>query len=96
MPEEDIDLFDAINASDIPDEEKGILVAKLIEVAQSMVLTEILEIFSPEQKNQLDQIAEDGSNEDLEDFIDQNVPDYDERFRRAVLSLKRDLIKALA
>lgn len=88
------DIFTALGASGIPDEEKGALLGQMIEIAQTRTLAKLIETLGEEEKAELEKIAEDeeAGPEVLENFITQKVPEFPEIFTDEIKKLKQELI----
>lgn len=94
--DEQKDIFEALGASGIPEEEKGALLAKMAEVVQTRTLLHIVENLPPEKQDELQKISETGSPEDIEEFITQNVPDFEKIFLDEAKKLREELIIKLS
>jgi hypothetical protein len=90
------DIFEALGAGNIPDEEKGELLAKMAEVVQTRTLLRIADELPPEKQEELQKFAEVDDPEGLEDFITQNVPDLENIFLDEAKKLKEELIIKLS
>lgn len=85
------DLFDDLGAGDISEEEKGALLAKMVDLAMGRALHRISEKLSSEQLDELDKILEMDDFEKTEEYLKDIVPDYDQIFLDEANKLREEL-----
>lgn len=86
------DLFSAIGASDLPENDKVILLNKMIGMAQDRAITRLAEESSPEEQKKLEEIAAKDEPDALEEYIEQNLPKFQQIFQEEVLKIRDALI----
>lgn len=85
------DIFAAIGAADLPDEDKGILLAKMLKVIQTRTLIKILDALPEEKDGELDKLVSGGDPDALEAFLNENVPNYSRFFEDEAKKLRQEL-----
>lgn len=88
----DQDLFTALGAADIPDEEKGMLVMKIVDLAQGRVLIDAMEELSEEDRQALDKLANADESVAIEAFLLEKFPDYTTRLEKAIAEVRDKLL----
>jgi len=86
------DIFAVMGAGNIPDEDKGALLAKMLQVVQTRVLLKILDSLSDKEDSELNAIADRGDAEELEQFLRTHVPNYDQLFEDEAKLLRQELV----
>ena len=90
------DIFSALDAGDISDEEKGALMAKMADLVDSRTLDRVLDRLSGEDKAELEKIADNDDTDAFDKFITEKVPDYSAIFEEEAGKLRQELIIDLA
>ena len=85
------DIFAAMGAADIPDEEKGALLARMMDLVQSRSLLKIVDSLSESKKEELEKLVEGEDQAELESFLVQNVPSYEQIFTDEAKRLRQEL-----
>jgi succinate dehydrogenase flavin-adding protein (antitoxin of CptAB toxin-antitoxin module) len=86
------DLFESLGAKDIPNEEKGELLAKMMDLVQKRVVVRISEQLNDEQIKEFERLVEAGDDEATEKYLEAQVPDYDRLFVEEAKKLRHELI----
>ena len=93
---EDEDIFDVLGAGDIPDEEKGLLLGKMVELIERRTLERILDSLDEDTAKHLEKDVldkEDNDPDALQKFLDIYVPNYQDMFNAEARSLRQELIQ---
>lgn len=85
------DLFAALGASDIPDEDKGALLAKMMDLVQSRSIVVIYDQLSEEKKKEMEELADKDDPDILEEFLNKNIPEYEQVFIDEAKKLRQEL-----
>lgn len=90
------DIFAAMGAADIPDEEKGALLARMMDLVQSRALLKIVDGLNDADKQELETIIDADENEGsdpnkLEKFLIEKVPQYEQIFLDEAKKLRQEL-----
>lgn len=86
------DIFSALNASEITDEEKGALLVKMLDLVDSRCLDKVLDRVDEAARKEIEKIVEDDDAAAFEQFIEKNVPDYAELYENEAEKLRQELI----
>ncbi|OQA04255.1 MAG: hypothetical protein BWY68_00430 [bacterium ADurb.Bin400] len=86
------DIFSIIGAQDISDEEKGALLAKMIEVVQARTMIRIVESLDEERQQRLEDVVAKDDAEELEEFLNKEVPEFSQIFADEAKKLRSELI----
>ncbi|HOX41812.1 MAG TPA: DUF5663 domain-containing protein [bacterium] len=87
------DIFTAIGAGSIPGEDKGKLLAQMLQIIQVRALERIINSLSEEKALEMERIAGDEKNSSLlEKFLEDNVPNYQDIFKEETENLRQQLI----
>jgi len=70
-------LIDELGMQDLPDELKEKLVATWAEVLQNRITLEIMDSMSAEEREQFNSMAENASDEEVNNFLADHVPELD-------------------
>ncbi|MFA5926877.1 MAG: hypothetical protein WCT32_00850 [Patescibacteria group bacterium] len=90
------DIFSVIGAADLPDEEKGILLAKMMDLIQTRTLMRATEGLDDDKKEKLSDLAEAGDTEAVESFLFEEVPSFERMFEEEAEKLRNELIVEFA
>lgn len=83
--------FSKINAGSLTDEEKGEILAKMMELAQGNALLRIYDTLSDEQKTEMDRIAEQDDMEVIEEFFNK-IPGYEQILNEEFDKIMQEMI----
>jgi hypothetical protein len=87
------DLFEELNIANIPDEEKGALLAHMLEVVQTRVILRISEMLSEEDMAKFNSMVEaEEDDAKIDDFLNEKVPNIDELYKEEASKLRQELI----
>ena len=86
------DIFTLMGAADLPDVEKGEILAQMLEIIQNRVLLRIADSLSPEQQKAMEVAGESEGMEELEKFIEKNVTDIEQMFKDETEKFKQEQI----
>lgn len=90
------DIFTAIGAKDLTDDDKAKLFVKMIESVQIRTIGKIFETLDQDKKLELEKIIEEEEAPEMDRFLDDNVPNYEEIFASEAKKLQLELIKEFA
>lgn len=94
---DDIDIFEALGASDLPDSEKGALLLQMLDLIQGRVFDRIVDgMTEEEQDNMVDSLGEEEDAEKLEEFLMAKVPNYEQLFVEETKKLRHELVIKMA
>lgn len=85
------DLFAALGASDIPDEDKGALLAKMLDLVQSRSIVKIYDRLSEEKQKEMEDLSDKEDPDILDNFLQENVPDFEQIFINEAKKLRQEL-----
>lgn len=88
-------IINLLNLDYLPDTQKAALLDKMVEVINQRVFLRILEDFNEEQKGKFEKLLEEGSDEDLQTFIQVNVPDFLAMLAEETIILKEELVEKM-
>lgn len=80
-----------LNLDYLPDEKKAALLDKMVEVVNQRLFLRIGEKLSPDKKEVLLKILENGQDGEVENFIAENIPDFLQILEEEILKLKQEL-----
>lgn len=86
------DIFTLMGAADLPDNEKGELLAQMLEIIQNRVLLRIADSLTEEQQKEMEKAAESEGLEELENFISANVKNIEQLFTEETEKFKQEQI----
>ena len=86
------DIFEAIGAQDLPEDEKGKLLSQMLEIVQTRVLTRIIELLPEEEAQKLNEFAEKDDFDGAEAFIVEKVPNLEQIYKDEADKLRQELI----
>jgi hypothetical protein len=90
------DLFEALGAGNIPEEDKAILLLQIIEVVQTRVLNKAYDALNDEQRQKLGELMEsDQEGEKIEEYLLEAVPTYYQMFEEEAKLLRRQLVSRM-
>lgn len=84
-----------LNLDYLPDEKKAVLLDKMVEVVNQRLFLRIGEKLSPDKKEVLLKILENGQDGEVENFIAENIPDFLQILEEEILKLKQELAEQL-
>lgn len=86
------DLFEVIGAKDIPDQEKGAILAKMVEVVTGRAIARLGEELSEEDRQKLEELISSDNTEVVDNFIAEKAPYFDSYFEDEAKKLRQELI----
>jgi len=87
------DLFNAIGMADLTDEEKAGLFVSMLDLLQARTIALIAEKATDEQRAKMQEIVStDQPGEALEDYLEENFPEYPQMFEEEARKLREELI----
>lgn len=86
------DLFEVIGAKDIPDEEKGVILAKMVEVVTGRAIVRLGNDLSEEDRQKLEELITADDTEAVDAFIAEKAPGFDSYFEDEAKKLRQELI----
>lgn len=86
------DLFEVIGAKDIPDEEKGELLNKMLDLVESRALLKMIDGLSEEQKQELTTIQDQDDPDKLEEYLLKIAPNFPDLYVDEAKKLRQELI----
>ena len=86
------DLFEVIGAKDIPDEEKGALLAKMMDVVSGRAIARLGEELTPPDRQKLEELISSGDEKAVDSFIAEKAPNFDSYFEEEAKKLRQELI----
>lgn len=86
------DLFEVIGAKDIPDEEKGAILAKMVEVVTGRAIVRLGNDLSEEDRQKLEELITADDTEAVDSFIAEKAPHFDSYFEEEAKKLRQELI----
>ena len=86
------DLFEVIGAKDIPDEEKGAIMAKMVEVVTGRAVARLGEDLSEEDRQKMEELISADDAEVINTFIKEKAPHFDSYFEEEASKLRQELI----
>ncbi len=86
------DIFEALGATDLPEDEKGALLGKMIEAVETRVLTRIIELLPEEEAKALNKFAEDDDFESAQKLMTEKVPNLEQIYKDETEKLRNELI----
>lgn len=90
------DIFSVIGAADLPEEEKGVLLARMMELIQTRTLMRATEGLNDEKKEKLSDLAEADDPEAIEEFLLKEVSNFEAMFEEEAEKLRNELIVEFA
>lgn len=84
-------IFDAIGAGDIPEEEKGALLAKMMELIESRVITKVYDSLSEDKRKEMEKASEADDPRVLEQFLTNEFPNLEKMYTDEAERLKLEL-----
>lgn len=90
------DIFDALGANDISEEEKGALMVSMIDLINSRSLEKALDAMTPEQQEKLNAMIDKDDPEVFESFLLGAVPNYPQIIEDEARKLREELIIDMA
>ena len=86
------DIFTALGAAGISDEEKGDLLARMVDLVDSRSLDKIIDSLNETQMAELKVIIEKDDTEAWEKFVETNVPHYMQIYQDEAEKLRQEMI----
>ena len=86
------DLFEVIGAKDVPDEEKGAILAKMVDVITGRAIARLGEELSPEDRQEMEELIGADKTEEVNSFILEKAPNFDTYFEEEAKKLRQELI----
>ena len=86
------DIFEILGAKDIPDEEKGAILAKMVEVVSGRAIARLGEELSDEDRQKLEELISADDTEAVDRFIIEKAPGFDSYFEEEAKKLRQELI----
>ena len=86
------DLFEVIGAKDISDDEKGAILAKMVEVVSGRAIARLGEELSDEDRQKLEELILADDTKAVDDFISEKAPHFDSYFEDEAKKLRQELI----
>ncbi|MFA6423520.1 MAG: DUF5663 domain-containing protein [Patescibacteria group bacterium] len=90
--QEQKDIFTDLGLTDLPDEEKGAILAKMIEVIQTRTLLRVADALTPEKQEEMKKLGEGEDTEAMEKFLTDNAPNMTELFEEETKKLRQEMI----
>lgn len=85
------DIFADIGALDIDDVEKGVLLARMIDLVESRSLVKIVENLNDDKQKELEVLLDAEDVEPIEKFLEENVPEFEQIFIDEAKRLRQEL-----
>jgi ribosomal protein S13 len=85
------DLFEALGVKDISDEEKAVLLTKMLRLVDVKTLSRIIDQLTPEQEEKLKNLNQDDEMA-LEKFLEENVPTYGDMYIEEAQKVRQELL----
>ncbi len=86
------DIFAALGAGTIPDEEKAELLGRMLEIVQTRVFDKVFDYLSEEQREKLMDLMEKGAPDDVDAYLSDKVPDFTGMFETEANMLRQELL----
>jgi hypothetical protein len=86
------DLFEKLSLTDLPQSRKDEVLAQLDQLVETRVALAVSEKLDEEANDKLDSLVDDGTPEQLLEFVKQQIPEYD----NMVAKIAEDTINELA
>ena len=92
------DIFDALGAGNIPEEEKGALLSQILLLIHQRVFMRVMHTLPEDAVKKLEAEAEqnEASQSHLEEVIEQYVPNYSELYEEEARKVRHELIAKVA
>lgn len=90
------DIFAALGAESLPDEEKAALLARMFEVIQTRVFGRVYDMLDEGKRTELEQMLEAGHFEEVDDFLMESIPNLESMYQEEGKVLRQQLIVKFA
>lgn len=87
-------LIEEMGLGDLPEEKQQALTEKMFEVLLKNIFVEAGEKLSEEDKNIFgEMISKEASPEEIEKFLKEKIPDYEEMVKNIILNFREEMLK---
>jgi|GEM_PF-6215352 len=90
------DIFVVLGAQNCTDDEKAVLLARMVEIVQTRVMEKIFNRLSETEKDEFLRLLESASSDDMNDYLGQHVPGFEQMYEDEGKMLRQELILKLA
>jgi hypothetical protein len=97
-----VNIIDELGLTNLSDEAKNKLVAKLAETLQNRIFVVLMSELSDDEKTELNAMVENGSDEQIGNYLNEKFPDLNditreeyEKLRAEMLETKNDITELL-
>jgi uncharacterized protein (DUF849 family) len=86
-------VIDEMGLQNLPPDQKQALLDKMAQTVQGRVLDRVLDTLSADQRQQFESLlATDADPAKLDEFLKQNIPDYDKLVLEILMQFKQEMI----
>lgn len=90
------DIFDALGATDIPDEEKGELLLKILTLINQRVFMRVVDTLDQSKQEEFGIALENDDPSAVDAFLTANISTYPKMYEEESLKVRHQLIASLA
>jgi len=88
------DIFHQLGLENIPEEDKNNLMNLMVDTVINRFTTQVIEKFDDQQREEFNQLVEEGNEEKIMSYLKKNIPDYEAMLLNEAENLKLELRKA--
>jgi hypothetical protein len=93
MQDQTVSLIDELGLQSLPGDVKNKLIATWAQTLQDRVVLEVMETLTEEEKGQFNQMAESASDDEINKFLREHVPDLDVIIQDQFEILRREVLE---
>jgi len=90
------DLFVVLGAQNSSEDEKAILLARMIEIVQTRVMEKIYNALTEQEREEFMRLLESTDSDDVNTYVSQRVPNFQNLYEEEGRILRQELIVKLA
>lgn len=88
-------VLDAMNLDSLPEAQKALMLDKMASVVNNRLLERVFASLDKDGQKQLKNILDKGTEQEMQSFIEQNVPEFLEWVPEEIMRLKTEMIDNL-
>ncbi|MBU2542480.1 hypothetical protein KJ785_02900 [Patescibacteria group bacterium] len=85
-------IIDLLNLGQLPKPQQAILLDKMTDIINQRLLSRISDSFDKDKQKELERFLDQGTEQELEDFIIKSVPDFLDILTEETLKLKNEVL----
>jgi len=86
-------IISLLNLEALPDEQRIGLIGQMVDVVNQRLLLRMLHEIDPAKKSEFNDLLDKGSDQELNQFVERNFPDFLDMIAEETIQLKEEMVK---